>query len=181
MSSRRVPLSSNPNVVNSPLRASKLLQQQQQKRIQREEPYGQPPPAKKQILDHTTQRVLKSPSQQPVSRLPQRQGQVVPQRRNGNSYESKISKERSANTQNQLRHQEENKYADDDMDVIRTWQKHHRAKFPKLVFFFEHVPEDVRVKMARQVAMLGAVCLGPRLPSIHHVALSLTRAPFPAA
>src|SRR5687768_16196868 len=62
MSSRRVPLSSNPNAVNSPYRPSQATASRQKRshaNIQREDAYGQPPPAKKQMLD--SQQVLRTP------------------------------------------------------------------------------------------------------------------------
>ena len=66
MSSRRVPLSSNPNAANSPYRALAAAASKQKRSyatIQREESYGQPPPAKKQMLD--SQQTLRTPPRQP--------------------------------------------------------------------------------------------------------------------
>lgn len=70
MSSRRAPLTSNPNVVNSPLRgAAALAGYAKQKRshatVQREEAYGQPPPVKKQALENGSQRPIRSPPSRP--------------------------------------------------------------------------------------------------------------------
>ncbi|KAI1373451.1 Dfp1/Him1, central region-domain-containing protein [Hypoxylon crocopeplum] len=153
MSGRRVPLSSNQNIANSPLRNSALLAKHKRPsaQVQREEQYGQPPPAKKQIVESSAQRLLRSPSQQRVTR-----SQIpIQTRRNANSYETKLAKERSAH------HQQQSvpatpKYTEKDIEEIQVWQQHHRARFPKLVFYFEKVPSDAHKKLAKQIASLGA-------------------------
>lgn len=147
MSTRRTPLSSNPNVVNSPLRAASALAHAKQKRshanIQREELYAQPPPFKKQVVENVGSRQLRSPSKvTKASQLPQRVGRP-------------ITKERST-------------HHDDSSNVerIRQWQAEYRGRFPKMVFYFDSVPEDQRAKLTRQAQSLGAVCA--KLAS-HHV------------
>ncbi|KAH9884070.1 Dfp1/Him1, central region-domain-containing protein [Xylariomycetidae sp. FL2044] len=152
MSGRRVPLSSNQNVANSPLRASAAIKQKRTlMQARREEPYGQPPPAKKQVLDHSTQRVLRSPSQQPRTT----RSQIPVQRQNVSSYESKVSKERGSHQQ---QHQQTETASErkSDLEGIRNWQAHYRQKFPKFVFYFEKVPENERYKLMKQVIALGA-------------------------
>ncbi|KAI1078814.1 Dfp1/Him1, central region-domain-containing protein [Whalleya microplaca] len=162
MSGRRVPLSSNQNVANSPLRASAAAKQKRSlAQLQREDPYGQPPPAKKQIVESSTHGLTKSPSkQQRVAR-----SQIpVQSRRNTNSYESKLAKERSGTHHHPQYHHHNHqqaesltaKYTQTDVEEILTWKNHHRARFPKLVFYFEKVPDDVHKKLAKQVASLGA-------------------------
>ncbi|KAI1338482.1 Dfp1/Him1, central region-domain-containing protein [Xylariaceae sp. FL0016] len=160
MSSRRVPLSSNPNVANSPLRHSGVLKQKRNlAQLQREEPYGQPPPAKKQILEDGTQRSLRSPSQQQRasrSQIP------IQTRRNASSYETKLARERSGHQQQSQRRAEQKqsestsrKYSEKDIDDIKTWQNHHRQRFPKLVFYFDKVPSDTAQLLKKQIATLG--------------------------
>ncbi|KAI1416369.1 Dfp1/Him1, central region-domain-containing protein [Hypoxylon sp. FL1857] len=155
MSGRRVPLSSNQNAANSPLRSSALLAKHKRpsSQVHREEQYGQPPPAKKQIIESTSQRSLKSPSQQPrasKSQIP------IQTRRNGNSYESKLAKERAGHHQQQQQAVSTNPgYTEQDVEDIQVWQQHHRARFPKLVFYFEKVPNDAHKKLAKQIAALG--------------------------
>lgn len=171
---RRVPLSSNQNVANSPLRPSAaansnyVKQKRSMAQIQREEQYGQPPPAKKQMLDTNgsgTQRLLKSPSQQQPRVT--KSHMVLQQKRNynGSNYESKMTRERSGQQpqQQQQQHSQHHtestatKITQKDVEGILNWQKHHRARFPKMVFFFDHVPEDVRRKLAKEITSLGAV------------------------
>src|SRR3954465_14809026 len=68
MSGRRVPLSSNLNAVNSPFRAVAAAAAKQKRSYaneQREESYGHPPPAKKQMVEsHKSLRT--PPRQQPT-------------------------------------------------------------------------------------------------------------------
>ncbi|KHN99094.1 G1/S regulator [Metarhizium album ARSEF 1941] len=145
MSSRRVPLTSNPNVANSPLRGPSSLhafakQKRSYANIQREEAYGQPPPVKKQVLDNGTQRAVRSPSK--ASRT-----QVLVQRASTRP----VTKERVA------RATPASTRTVQDVDTEKeVWKKHHRAKFPKMVFYFESIPDDIRAKLTKRVNYLGA-------------------------
>lgn len=146
MSSRRVPLTSNPNVANSPLRGlSSLNAFAKQKRsyanVQREETYGQPPPVKKQALENGTQRAVRSPSK--TSRT-----QVLVQR----SGTRPVTKDRATRTT-----QASTRTVQDVDTEKEVWKKHHRAKFPKMVFYFESIPDDIRAKLTKRVTYLGAV------------------------
>ena len=49
------------------------------------------------------------------------------------------------------------KCANEDLETIRQWQEHYRRVFPRLVIYFESVPDDVRVRYSKQVLALGAV------------------------
>ncbi|OAA74289.1 Regulatory subunit Dfp1/Him1, central region [Akanthomyces lecanii RCEF 1005] len=146
MASRRVPLSNNPNVANSPLRgASALAAYAKQKRshatIQREEPYGQAPPAKKQALDNGSARVIRSPSKLPRSQTMSRGTAAAitrPVVRDRQARPGSTSKPHDAENEKEV------------------WKRHHRAKFPKMVFYFESIPDDVRAKLIKRVAYLGA-------------------------
>ncbi|OLN85098.1 Hsk1-interacting molecule 1 [Colletotrichum chlorophyti] len=136
MSARRTPLSSNPNVANSPLRAASALAQAKQKRshanIQREELYGQPPPLKKQVVENISSRQLRSPSKiTKPSQLPQRVARPV-------------TKERSTH------------YDDANVERILQWQTEYRGRFPKMVFYFDSITEEQRAKLSRQAMSLGA-------------------------
>ncbi|CAJ2504955.1 Uu.00g123490.m01.CDS01 [Anthostomella pinea] len=148
---RRVPLSSNQNAANSPLRGNTALKQKRTlAQLQREEPYGQPPPAKKQILEGGIQRSLKSPSQQhrvTKSQIP------VQRNRNATNYEAKLGRERSA--QHQHTESASTKYTEKDIEEITNWVDHHRARFPKFHFYFDKVPGDIAHSMTKQIAALG--------------------------
>ncbi|KAI0147313.1 hypothetical protein GGR57DRAFT_259319 [Xylariaceae sp. FL1272] len=161
MSSRRVPLSSNQNVANSPLRNNNPKQKRTWVQLQREEHYGQPPPAKKQVLDAATQRVVKSPSLQPQSRIPtksQTAGIPAQQRRATSGYDTKTARERVPSRQ----HHEDGAvrvdkeaFTSKDYEGIHNWQIHHRARFPKCFFYFDQVPTDQAHTFKKQINALG--------------------------
>ncbi|KJK81832.1 hypothetical protein H634G_03095 [Metarhizium anisopliae BRIP 53293] len=145
MSSRRVPLTSNPNVANSPLRGPGSLhayakQKRSYANVQREEAYGQPPPVKKQVLEDGTQRAVRSPSKA-------HRTQVVVQR----SSTRLVAKDRATRTT-----QASTRTVQDVDTEKEVWKKHHRAKFPKMVFYFESIPDDIRAKLTKRVNYLGA-------------------------
>ncbi|KAI0904991.1 Dfp1/Him1, central region-domain-containing protein [Ustulina deusta] len=152
MSGRRVPLASNQNVANSPLRSTAFKQKRTLAQIQREEPYGQQPPAKKLVLDAGTQRVVKSPSQQP--RVSKSQIPVQSRRPTTNTCDTRPTRERAAS-----RPQQEaaavTDYNEKDIEEIQNWQNHHRARFPKSLFYFDQIPGDVAHRLKRQIAALG--------------------------
>jgi len=158
MSGRRVPLSSNPNAANSPYRSGAGAVASKQKRsyanIQREDSYGQPPPGKKQMLEH--RHPLKTPPRQ-HSTQSSAEGKVFTRKSNSSqqsAFERKLVSVREKPAQQTV--SKADKVLEDD---LRKWQKHYRSIFPKFVFYFESVPEDVRVKYAKQVTSLGAVSL----------------------
>lgn len=156
MSSRRGPLTNNPNVVNSPLRAAGCSglaaayskQKRSHATVQREETYGQPPPSKKQAVESTApQRAARSPSKLP-------RAQVLAQR----GVPAALTT-RSAPKDRPLKPSTASKTsAQEDNHDKEVWKKHYRAKFPKMVFYFESIPDDIRAKLAKKVAYLGAVC-----------------------
>ena len=48
--------------------------------------------------------------------------------------------------------------------TIRAWQNHYRKVFPTFVFYFDSIPEDVRVRVSKQISSLDAVSLRPMSP-----------------
>lgn len=139
MSSRRGPLTNNPNVANSPLRGASALAEYAKSRrshatVQREEAYGQPPPMKKQVLEYGMQRSARSPTRASRTVLVQRGVSRPP------------VKERASRA-----------VSSRDIDTEKeAWKKHHRAKFPKMVFYFESIPDDIRARLTKRVTYLGA-------------------------
>ena len=131
-------MSSNPNAANSPLRAAAASALAKQKRsnimTQRDEAYGQPPPLKRQMLDAGRAAKNLAPAQRPVPRPAAVRARPLP------AAAPVVSR-----------------YQDREQEDIEAWTRHHRARFPKIVFYFESVPDDVRSKLAKQVASLGAV------------------------
>ncbi|KAG9237030.1 Dfp1/Him1, central region-domain-containing protein [Amylocarpus encephaloides] len=157
MSSRRQPLLSNLNAVNSPCRPPANVISKQKRshaNIQREDAYGQPPPAKKQMLD--SWQALRTPPRQHSVR-PQAEGRVYTRRANGSQNptlerRSVVVRERNAQHTNT----KADKTEDENLETIRAWQKHYRKVFPTFVFYFESVPEDTRLKYTKHVTALGA-------------------------
>lgn len=161
MSSRRGPLSNNPNAANSPYRAvAAAAVVSKQKRsyatIQREEAYGQPPPAKKQMLE--SQQALRTPPRQKLTQ-PSAEGRVLTRKPNSlqqSSFERKCVAVREKPQQTITKAE---KTSNESLESIRQWQRHQRKIFPSFVFYFESVPEDLRIKYAKHVIALGAVSL----------------------
>jgi hypothetical protein len=159
MSSRRVPLSSNPNAANSPYRAVTAAAAKQKRSyatIQREEAYGQPPPAKKQMLK-VNQSGPRSPTRQSLANATE--GRVFTRKSNiaqNSAFARKLEALRVKPVQQTLA-TADTKAAEENLDTIRQWQRHYRRVFPKFVFYFESVSEDSRVKFSKQVTALGAV------------------------
>ncbi|KAI1435409.1 hypothetical protein GGR50DRAFT_656430 [Xylaria sp. CBS 124048] len=155
MSSKRIPLSSNQNAANSPLRHVGLKQKRTLAQIQREEPYGQPPPAKKLVIDASTQRVIKSPSQQPSQQPRAAKSQIpVQSRRPTNAtHDVKLARDRSAS---HPQHATAGVgYTEKDIEDIQVWKNHHCVRFPKSLFYFDQIPNDVAHRLKRQIAALG--------------------------
>ncbi|PHH85907.1 hypothetical protein CDD83_11006 [Cordyceps sp. RAO-2017] len=153
MSSRRAPLTSNPNVVNSPLRGPPPLagyakQKRSYANIQREEAYGQPPPVKKQALENGSQRPIRSPSKTTTSRT-----QILVQRSTAARSTAVASRERVSRAAAAPSVTRAGQDVDNEKEV---WKKHYRAKFPKMVFYFESIPDDVRAKLTKRVTYFGA-------------------------
>ncbi|KAI9759594.1 MAG: hypothetical protein M4579_002260 [Chaenotheca gracillima] len=173
---RRVPLSNVPNASNSPYRAVAAAGKRarpQTSAQNREMPYGQPPPAKKQMLDNGADRPRTPPrtqSQQQQS-MENAEGRVFTKRAptaQMTAFDRKLlavrgDKPAPAPQQQQLAAPSQkttrsttDRASNENLETIRQWQKHYRKVFPSLVFYFESVPEDVRVKCSRQVTSLGA-------------------------
>lgn len=163
MSSRRVPLSSNPNAANSPYRATAGASKQKRSyaTIQREESYGQPPPSKKQMLDnHHTQRTPPRQSTQTSA-----EGKVFTRKSNSSqqsAFDRKLEAARQRDRPAQQTVTKAEKTSEENLESIRAWQKHTRRQFPKFVFYFESGSEDARHKCTKQVTALGAVSLACR-------------------
>lgn len=147
-STRRIPLASNQNAANSPVHksnsalATAFSKQRHTKRayasLQREEPYGQPPPAKKQLLNDGTEKASKSPVRQVkiVRRDPTR------------SYRDDKAALEKAPKPSQL---------EDERARVQQWQQVTRRNFPGFVFYFESVSSEQSAKIVKQLVHLGAV------------------------
>lgn len=159
MSTRRVPLANVPNAANSPYRAvaaAASKRARSQSTFQGELAYGQPPPAKRQAIE-LDDSGLQTPSRK--QQIPQNAEGRVFNKRPANSqvtaFERKLLAAKDKQTQYKAGRQE--KVVNENLDTIRQWQKHYRRVFPTYVFYFESVPDEVRIKYSKQVIALGAV------------------------
>lgn len=159
MSNRRVPLASNQNAANSPLRNPALKQKRTLTQLQREEPYGQPPPTKKLVLDAGTQRVVRS-QPQPPPRVSKSAIPVQSRRSTNSTYDTKLARERAAARQQQDA-AAVTEFTEKDIEEIQVWKAHHVARFPKSLFYFDQIPNDVAHRLKRQIAALGGVRASP--------------------
>ncbi|CAL3962574.1 unnamed protein product [Diplocarpon coronariae] len=156
MSGKRVPLSSNPNAINSPFRTAAGAASKQKRSyatIQREEAYGQQPPAKKQMVDNFQS--LRTPPRQQNSQQ-STEGRVFTRRTNASQrsvFEQKLVAAREKPQQTTLK---TDKTSEENLETIRQWQKHYRKIFPTFVFYFESIQEELRLKYTKQVVALGA-------------------------
>ncbi|KAL8305790.1 hypothetical protein RB597_003506 [Gaeumannomyces tritici] len=183
MSTRRVPLSNNPNVANSPLRGSHVSaaansfgfskQKRSYASAQREELYGQPPPAKKQMLGNvsTYRTTLRSPVK------PRTVAHAASLQR-ASATERDRERERDRASQQASRAP---KITEREIETIQKWVANQKAQFPRHVFYFESVPDDVRAKLARQLMALGAREEKFFSISITHVVTTRTIPPAPTA
>ncbi|KAL2260583.1 hypothetical protein VTK26DRAFT_5347 [Humicola hyalothermophila] len=141
---RRVPLSSNPNAANSPMRASSVAALQGTKKSRshadmlREEAYGQPPPAKRLMID----RGVASPTRVKTTRT------VV--------HRSASRATGGASTTQKPSQASLPKATEKEIEMMQQWHTNTRAAFPKMVFYFESIPDEQRARLAKQVAQLGA-------------------------
>ncbi|KAL1837011.1 hypothetical protein VTJ49DRAFT_4396 [Mycothermus thermophilus] len=158
MSSRRVPLSaSNPNVAHSPMRAASAASDPKKVRshadMMREEPYGQPPPAKRLMVERGVASPSRSKSVATTTARP------VVQRSPTKAIAHRSASRAtgvSSTTHKSTHAADLSKATEEELNNIRAWRAQIRARFPKMVFYFESIPDDQRARLAKQVGRLGA-------------------------
>ncbi|KAL4795106.1 Dfp1/Him1, central region-domain-containing protein [Aspergillus venezuelensis] len=164
MSTRR-PLANVPNATNSPHRVAGLVPAKRPRttaNAQIDIPYGQPPPAKKQVVDgsglDTQQSTTTTQTQTKVSTIQGTDSKLFTRRSNNtqpSAFEKKLVAARDKDRQPQSKSAKQEKPPAESIS-IRQWQKHYRKAFPHFVFYFDALPIDVRAKCSRQVIALGA-------------------------
>lgn len=164
MTSKRAPLANVPNAVNSPFRpvtAGNGKRTRAQAGELREVEDGQPP-AKKQIVDLSDDDAENVDPRRrngvPVHAL---EGVEEPfAKRTANApptvFEKKLNAVRERRPPPPQRNDQPQKQAGDNLESIRQWKRHYKRQFPGFVFYFESVPQDIRLKAARQLQLLGA-------------------------
>ena len=172
MAARRVPLGDVPNATNSPARHVNPYKRSRDQVVAQENlSFDIQPKAKRQALEGTQVRTRLSPSKQ---RIQQREDRV-PAKPATNCqptvFERRLLASRESEGQQRVQRQE--KPSHETLEGVRVWQKHYKKAFPQFVFYFEGIPEDVRVRCSRTVRNLGAVStiLSSSMPKL----LNITR------
>jgi regulatory subunit for Cdc7p protein kinase len=145
MTNRRQALVDIPNAINSPNRGLAALGTKRARSHaadQRELAYGQPPPAKKQLLQTDEQEARRNA-------LLQKTGNQPP-----TALQRKLEAVRDAR---QTAKPAEKRQVQANLEDIRQWQRHYRKVFPQIIFYFDNVPEEIRETIKRQVKHLGSV------------------------
>lgn len=171
MSSKRIPLGNIPNAANSPLRsitAATFKRSRDQVEAQEDLSYDLQPRAKRQALEdgHTNSRA--SPRKQTLQSV---EGRIF-NRRTVNTQPTLFERKLLASTKDnkvtqkieqkieqrvQQRVERQGKASHEALEDIKQWQRHYKRSFPTFVFYFESLPEEVRVKCSKWVRSLGAV------------------------
>ena len=164
MNSRK-PLANVPNAINSPFRNATAAGSGKRTRAQlgdrREVLYGQPP-AKKQIIEIADDDVEnvdpKKRNGVPVAAHEKTEEPFLKRTSNTQptAFERKLAAAREKKATPQHRTEQPQKANGDNLETIRQWKRHYRRQFPQFVFYFENVPDDVRVRTSRQFQSLGA-------------------------
>jgi len=163
MTSRRAPLASVPNAVNSPFRTIAATSGKRTRaQTGDQQLYGQPP-AKKQIieisdddgenvdprkrlsvtsLDKLDDPFAKRSNGQPTA-LDRRLASV--REKKSTVQQPPVNKERAPQ-----------KFDADNLESIRQWQRHFKRQFPQFVIYFDGVHDDARLKAVHQIRALGA-------------------------
>lgn len=157
MTSKRVPLGDVPNAANSPARQiAPYKRSREQVEAQENFHIDYQPRAKRQALDANQLRLRVSPANRlhrlkddrPTSRPPPT---IYP-----TAFERRLLAAKEAGTQQRVQRPERQQ---EDLEGVRKWQQHYKKAFPAFVFYFESIPEDVRIRYSKIVRNLGAVCL----------------------
>ncbi|CAK7212022.1 Cdc7p-Dbf4p kinase complex regulatory subunit [Sporothrix bragantina] len=137
--------------------------------VQREENYGLAPPAKKQMLEKADSNVSASvPASTSTSttsglrRIP-----VVQRASTSRSYQTERVSSHHHQQQSTTQHSHQShqthqshhhhiQVSQKEAEEVRRWQQSQRLRFPKLVFYFDSLPEDQSARLSKQVSYLGA-------------------------
>lgn len=159
MSSRRAPLLEKTGAANSPYRSAAHAATKPKRShyaTQREESYGQPPPAKRQMLEHglrtpprLQQQLNASAEERVFSRKSTASQPTAFERKCLTTVRERASQQQQITRGSQVQ--------GDNSETLENWQKHQRKSFPRFVFYFESVAEEARLKFSKQVTSLGAV------------------------
>lgn len=164
MTTRRAPLANVPNAVNSPFRNVNHGSGKRTRTVageHREAVYGQPP-AKKQIIeipDDDDENV--DPRKRSGVPVPVQDKLAEPFLRRApnaqpTAFERKLASVRDRRQTRQQPIDPPQKVSEENLESVRQWKRHYRKQFPSFVFYFDSVPDDLRIKSLRQIQALGA-------------------------
>lgn len=162
MSTRRVPLSNVPNAANSPFRAvaaAASKRSRDQVEAQEDLSYDLQPRAKRQALEDVPPSV-RTPRRQGLQSAEGRVFNKRPTNAQPTAFERKLLAAREDKSKQRVDRQD--KASNESREDIALWQKHYKKLFPSFVFYFESVPEDVRIFCSKHVRSLGAVSIAFR-------------------
>ncbi|MCJ1312297.1 hypothetical protein MMC25_005971 [Agyrium rufum] len=163
MATRRIPLSNNPNAANSPLHGQGTTKRPRSESVLGIENIHGQPPAKKQALTFE-EATLQTPSKK--ARL-DADGRVFNATINNvkkpatatrlTSFDKKLlaaaQKEKEVQAKPITKAEQ---VQEQSLENVRTWQRHYRKAFPEFVFFFDSIPEGIRIQASRNAGVLGA-------------------------
>jgi len=151
--SRRAPLTTLPNAVNSPYHSVTAAAAKRQ-RTQRDLSYPQLSATTKDQIAETTTRAPARASNTESRIAPIRKRALGRSAAGGDPPTINGVSHAQAQRRGAGRGTEQN-----NIDSVRAWQRHYKKVFPEYVFYFENIPEDVAQKCQKQLSHLGAVCL----------------------
>ena len=171
MSNKRVPLGDVPNAANSPFRsvaAAVSKRSRDQLEAQEDLTYNFQPRVKRQALEDGRTSLRISPRKQALQSgeariFSKRSINVQPtpfeKKLLASAKESKTIQraEERLEQRVQQRVERHGKASHEALEDIRQWQRHYKRSFPTFVFYFESLPEEIRVKCSKWIRSFGAV------------------------
>ena len=150
----RAPLASIPNAANSPHRSA-LSNSNKRPRPANTNTYQENEPPQKKIAIEKD----KSQPTTPKRRLPPStaEGRVFERGTTTGqptAFQKKLVAARDQPVAFKVTKNNDRKH--DNAESVRQWQAHYRKIFPTFSFYFDAVPDEVRLKFTRQIAQLGA-------------------------
>lgn len=167
MSTRRAPLSSVPNAVNSPYRVTAAAAAKRTRRQLDQEDvlYDQQPPAKKPAIPNGRLVPRTPPQKQTLQQAEarvfgKRVGNAQPTAFERRLLEAKEKQQLESQERGLEQRVERSRNANETFEGIRQWQKHYRKAFPNFVFYFESIPDEAKARHVKFIRAFGAVSLG---------------------
>lgn len=152
--SRRAPLTTLPNAVNSPYHSVTAAAAKRQ-RTQRDLSYAQSAATTKDQIAEITARAS--------ARASNTESRIAPIRKRALGRSTAAGDPPTFNgvshAQAQRRGAGRGTEQNNNIDSVRAWQRHYKKVFPEYVFYFENIPEDIAQKCQKQLSHLGAVCI----------------------